>query len=87
MAAYSQSIGSMNRPTKEIARLLADKKVLIDYNPITQWCFENAVIKRDWNDNEKVVKDQYEKKIDGVVSILMALGAYLTTQYSDFAVV
>lgn len=87
MAAYSQSIGSMNRPTKEIARLLADKKVIIDYNPITQWCFENSVIKRDWNDNEKVVKDQYEKKIDGVVAILMALGAYLTTQYADFAVV
>ena len=56
-------------------------------NPITKWCFENAVIKRDWNDNEKVVKDQYEKKIDGVVAILMALGAYLTTQYTDFAVV
>lgn len=87
MSPYSQSIGSMNRPTKEIARLLADGMVKIDANPITKWCFENCVIKRDWNDNEKVTKTSYEKKIDGVVSILMALGGYLTTQYTNFAVV
>ena len=79
MRPYSQSIGSMNRPTKELARLISSEKVLIDSNPITRWCFQNVVIKRDWNENEKIVKTSYGNKIDGVIGMVMALGGYLAS--------
>lgn len=79
MRPYSQSIGSMNRPTKELARLISSNKVIIDYNPVTLWCFQNVVIKRDWNENEKIVKTSYNLKIDGVISMVMALGGYLAS--------
>lgn len=80
---YSQSIQSMNRPTKELERLIRSGKVIIDKNPITSFCFENAVPKLDWNDNIKIVKNSQMQKIDGVISIIMALGGLLSNQTYD----
>ena len=51
---------------------------MIDYNPITLHCFANVKIKIDVNGNIKPSKDDYETKIDGVISMCMALGGYLT---------
>ena len=83
---YSMSIGSLNRPTKEMARLILSDKVIMYPNPIDNFCFENVVIKRDFNDNERPTKETYNNKIDGVLSMIMALGGYLTTNHYDNAV-
>jgi phage terminase large subunit-like protein len=84
---YSMSIGSLNRPTKELARLILSDKVIIYPNPIDNFCFENVVIKRDFNDNERPAKETYNNKIDGVLSMIMALGGYLTTDHYDNSIV
>lgn len=78
---YSQSISSMNRPTKELARLIMSDSVVMYPNPIDRFCFANVVIKRDWNENEKVTKQSHKNKIDGVVAMINALGIYLTTNH------
>ena len=84
MQPYSQSIGSMNRPTKAIERLIMEgKNIIIDKNPITMFCFENAVPKPDYNDNIKIIKESYENKIDGVISIIMAYGGYQEENHYD----
>lgn len=80
---YSMSIGSLNRPTKELARLILSNKVVIYNNPIDRFCFQNVVIKRDYNDNERPTKECRENKIDGVLSMIMSLGGYLTTEHYD----
>ena len=80
---YSMSIGSLNRPTKELARLIMMGKVAIYNNPIDRFCFQNVVIKRDYNDNERPTKETRENKIDGVLAMIMALGNYLTTEHYD----
>lgn len=80
---YSMSIGSLNRPTKELARLIMMGKVTIYNNPIDRFCFQNVVIKRDYNDNERPTKETRENKIDGVLAMVMALGNYLTTEHFD----
>lgn len=78
MQPYSQSIGSMNLPTKQLERLIMQgSNIIIDKNPITAWCFGNAVAKSDWNDNQKIIKESYDNKIDGVVSMIMGYGGYL----------
>lgn len=78
MQPYSQSIGSMNLPTKELERMIMQgNNVIIDKNPITAWCFENAVSKSDWNDNQKIIKESYDNKIDGVISMIMGLGGWM----------
>lgn len=81
---YSQALWNFNRPTKEFERLIKSGKVIIDDNEITRYCFQNCVIKTDHNDNSKPVKEQRDNKIDGVISMLEALGILLQTpQYNN----
>lgn len=86
LVPFSQSIASLNRPTKELARLIMSGKVVMYDNPIDRFCFQNVVIKRDYNDNERPTKESYNNKIDGVMAMIMALGGYLTTQHWDNSV-
>lgn len=76
---FKQGIGNFNRPTKEFERLLYNGKVVLDDNPITTWMIGNVEIKEDNNGNIKPVKGYNDspRKIDGVISILQALGGYL----------
>lgn len=84
MKPYSQSIGSMNRPTKAIERLIMEgKNIVIDKNPITLFCFENSVPKPDYNDNIKIIKESYEDKIDGVIAIIMNYGGFQEENHYD----
>ena len=83
LVPFSQSIASLNRPTKEMARLVLSGKVILYDNPIDRFCFQNVVIKRDYNDNERPTKETYNNKIDGVMAMIMALGGYLTSNHFD----
>ena len=81
---YSQTIGNFNKPTKEFERLALSEQVIIDNNSITRFCFANVILKRDHNGNVKPNKENNRKKIDGVISMLMALGIYLESpRYSN----
>lgn len=83
MEPVSQSIGNFNRPTKEMERLILSKNIVIDNNPITRFCFKNVSIITDSNGNTKPSKKISDKKIDGVISMIEALGVYLLSpQYS-----
>lgn len=75
---YAQALWNFNKPTKEFERLIKMGRVIIDNNPITRWCFANVVLKEDHNENCKPVKGETKhQKIDGVISMLQALGVYL----------
>lgn len=81
---FSQALWHFNKPTKEFERLIKSNKVVLDNNPITRWCFSNVTLKFDHNDNCKPIKTQDQQKIDGVISMLEALGTYLETpQYNN----
>lgn len=88
MKPFSQSMGNMSRPTKELARLMINGKVKFFPNPIDTYCFQNVGIKTDWNDNQRPVKGGSENdKIDGVVASVVCLGGYLEEQFpTDFGV-
>lgn len=84
MEAYSQALGNFNQPTKELERLVLSSKAEIDNNVINRHCFRNVVMARDKNGNTKPSKQFDEKKIDGVIAMLEALGIYLTSpRYSQ----
>jgi len=74
---FSQSLGNFNRPTKELERLIKSGKVVIDDNEITRFCFSNVILKSDYCENVKPVKSTNQNKIDGVISMIEALGIYL----------
>lgn len=77
MRPFSQALGNFNKPTKEFERLALSGRCIIDDNPITRYCFRNVVLARDHNGNIKPSKQFAEKKIDGVITCLEAIGAYM----------
>lgn len=80
---YSQSMASMNLPTKTLERWILQGKVILDKNPITVWCYENAKTKLDYNDNVKIIKNSVMQKIDGVISHIMCVGGYMQDNHYD----
>lgn len=85
LESFNQNIANFNRPTKEFERSLKLGRVIIDDNPITRWCFSNVSLKEDHCSNMKPFKGEGKAgKIDGVISMLEALGGYLLQpQYSN----
>ena len=84
MEPISQSIGNFNRPTKELERDIMSGNAVIDNNPINRFCFKNVTMKFDSSGNAKPNKENNDKKIDGVIADIEALGVYLLTpQYSN----
>lgn len=79
MEPFGQNIGNFNRPTKEMERIILSGRSVIDNNIINRHCFRNVVMARDRNGNTKPSKQFDEKKIDGVISMLEALGVYLVS--------
>lgn len=73
---YKQTLGNFNGPTRELERALLANYCIIDNNPITRFCFSNVQLKTDQAGNIKPVKTLYAKKIDGVISMIEALGGY-----------
>lgn len=87
MIPFSQSLGSFNRPTKEFERLILSGKVVLDFNPITRWCFTNVALKVDFYENVKPIKgSSQENKIDGCISMLQALGLKIYQELPDLSV-
>lgn len=80
MVPFSQSIANFNNYTKEFERLILSGKIFIDDSPVTRYCLRNVEIKMDWNGNVKPVKSAERKKIDSVISMISALGAYMDYQ-------
>lgn len=85
MEPFSQTLGSFNRPTKEFERLMKSGCICIDDNEINRHCIRNVVMARDRNGNTKPSKQYEEKKIDGVIGMLEALGQWLLSpRYEAF---
>lgn len=83
LKAYSQSIGSFNRPCKEMERLILSEKMVIDDNPMNRWMFDNVELRIDHAGNCKPEGDHASRKVDGVIAMQEALGAYLNTIYDS----
>ena len=81
---YPQTLGNFNKPTREMERLILSGKAVIDNNEINRWCFKNVTLKSDYNGNVKPNKGVKDKKIDGAIAMIQALGMYLQTpRYSN----
>ena len=84
MQPFAQSMMNFTIPTKTLERNIKMGNVIIDDNEMTRWCFGNVVLKTDWNDNVRPTKEENQQKIDGVISMLQALGGYLSIpQYNN----
>ena len=84
---FSQALGNFNRCTKQLERLILSEQCIIDDDPCVKWCFNNVVLRIDHNDNCKPDKTTKQNKIDPIISMCEALGAFLAEGNSDVEVV
>ena len=78
MMVFPQTLGHFTTPTKEFEMLIKSGRVIIHKNPITRWMFDNCMLKEDHMGNQKPIKGSGRNaKIDGVISMVMALGTYM----------
>ena len=68
-----QGAQTLSIPMQMLEGLLKDKKLIYQNNPITKWCFSNAVLIKDRNGNWMIDKSNRDRKIDGCATILNCL--------------
>lgn len=85
LKAVPQTQGSFNSPVEafEIGAKRYPAQVVLDNNPIIQYCFANAYIDEDKMGNKKPFKRKANRKIDGVIAILMNYWLFLNTDQSN----
>lgn len=72
LRAVSQSIGNFTSATESFEVALRTGRLFINDNPINAYCFGNAVLMYDHNENCKPEKRRQSDRIDGVITMLMA---------------
>lgn len=74
VVAFGQGFASMAGPTKEFEALVAAGNLDHGGNPVLRWQAGNAAVRQDPAGNRKPDKKASNRRIDGLVATLMALG-------------
>jgi phage terminase large subunit-like protein len=72
---FRQTVLNFSEPMKELDGLIRAGLIEHDGDPVQAWCISNVVAKADKKDNVYPNKERDEAKIDGAVSLIMAIGA------------
>lgn len=83
MVAFPQTMKNMATPTKELYRLVLEKKLAHGGHPVLRWNMDNIYIKQDENENIRPDKAKSTEKIDGTVACIMALDRALRCGAND----
>lgn len=70
---FGQGFASMSAPTKELERLILDRRYRHGGNPVMRWMIDNVVVRTDPAGNLKIDKGRSTEKVDGAVAAVMAL--------------
>lgn len=71
---FGQGMASMSAPSKEFEKLVIGKKFRHGGNPVLAWCAANVAVEIDAAGNIKPSKKKSTERIDGIVSLVMAVG-------------
>ena len=77
MSPFGQGFVSMSAPTKELEKLILSKEIVHDNNPAMNWMLSNVAVMEDPAGNIKIAKNKSKEKVDGIVSMVMALGEFM----------
>ena len=71
---FGQGFASLSAPTKELERLVLEGNLKHGGNKVLRWMASNVMAEQDSAGNLKPCKKRSTEKIDGIVSLIMALG-------------
>ena len=70
---FGQGFGSMNGPTKELEAKVLRGEIIHGGNPVLAWMCSNVEIEKNPAGDIKINKKKSAEKVDGMVSLVMAL--------------
>jgi phage terminase large subunit-like protein len=73
---FGQGYGSMSGPAKVLESLVVSGKLLHAGHPVLAWQAGNVAIQQDHSGNIKPSKQKSTERIDGIVSLVMAIGVH-----------
>lgn len=73
MVQFGQGFYSMSAPTKELERLVLERKIVHNGHKVLRWNMDNVCVDTDAAGNMKPSKKNSTEKIDGAVALIMAL--------------
>lgn len=85
LVPFGQGFKDMAPAVDEFERLLLDRRIRHDGNPVMTWCAANAVIASDPAGNRKVSKERATGRVDGIVAAIMAAGRINQAQEEDIS--
>jgi len=83
MMEFRQGFGSMTGPTKELLAMVGAGQICHGGNPVLRWMASNAATLEDPAGNLKFDKSKSTERIDGIVSLTMAVGQWIGSAGSD----
>jgi phage terminase large subunit-like protein len=85
MIPFGQGFASMSPASKSFEKIMLEKKLIHDGNPVLRWNVQNVAIKEDPAGNIKPDKSQSNGRIDGVIAAIMGLDRAVRNVYSNSA--
>ena len=70
---FGQGFKDMSPPTKELMKLVLERKLAHGGHPVLRWMMDNIFIRTDPAGNIKADKEKSTEKIDGAIATIMAL--------------
>lgn len=77
MVKFRQTAKNFNAPLIELEKRILSGKINHQGNPVLAWMVQNCVVTEDTGGYRKLDKKKSKNKIDGVVAVAMAIGAFL----------
>jgi phage terminase large subunit-like protein len=75
---FGQGYGSMSAPSKQLENLVLGEKLRHGNHPVLSWMAQNVAVQSDHQGNIKPSKAKSTERIDGIVSLVMAIGLHST---------
>ena len=73
----------ISTPTKELMRLVKEKRLRHGGNPVARWMADNFVVVQDKDGNVRPEREKSSEKIDGMVALIMSLAVALRLAQED----
>ncbi len=80
---YRNTVQNMSAAMRELEASITGKRFVHNGDPVLTWMASNVVSRTDNKDNIFPVKEKPENKIDGMLSLLMAMGRAITVDVED----
>ena len=80
MVPFGQGFRDMSPPTKELMRIVLERKMNHGGHPVLRWNMDNAFVRTDPAGNLKIDKEKSTEKVDGAVALVMALDRAMKSQ-------